>query len=265
MTRQQLAAGAAMLACLAWSGAATASCECVMLVEGEDFGVHCYQTCGYTDTSYTEIDWTHVSICHVRALRFGVNLWKRLQNDSGLRGLARRSRLEFGRTYGWSDTLGREDWKAPSDLRPETVDSLLMVFREIDRDTLSTLFTVQLGVFRKRPSAVGLYRRLDDLRPAEYDEGDPDLREPKLTVDWRHSTCVYTVRPNLFVLPADAASGPWRVHFGLFVDRGDAQRAVRRLRRDHRVSGVVRALPLHQELVQAAVRQWRQRGMTDSD
>ena len=235
-----------------------------MTVETNDFAVHCYQTCGYTDTSYSQVDWTHLRDCHTRALRFSANLWKRLRVDAGLQTLARHSRLDI-ETSGWSDTLRRDDVNAVPGVSPQLGDSLLRVFREIDRDTGAVLYTVQLGVFRDRRKADALYRHLDDLRPSLDDDRDPDLRDSTLTVDWWLETCVDTARPNLFVMPDDMKSGPWRVSFGLFIDRGDAERAARSLRRGHGVVGVVRTLPLTRDLVQAAVGQWRVRGMTDSD
>jgi len=108
------------------------------------------------------------------------------------------------------------------------------------------------------------WRRLDDLRPS-VDEGDPDQRDPALTRDWRLSTCAYTARPNLFILPAKAGPDPWRVCYGLFLDRGDAARAAYRLRRARRMSTVIQTLPFSRDLLQAAISQWHVRGMTDTD
>lgn len=255
----------AILSCLAWAGVAAASCDCVMIVESEEFRVHCYETCGRADTSDTEIDWMRLSACHLRAMRFAIQLSERLRHDPGLRAMALRSRLDFGRVYGWGDTLGREDWNAPADLKPATMDSLLAVFREIDFDTSAILYTVQLGAFGERRRALELLRRLDDLRPAEYGERDPGLRDTTLRVDWRQSTCVDVVRPDLFIIPVGSGSGPWRVGFGLFIDRRDAERTAQRLQRDQGVSGALRALPFGRELVEAAVGQWRHRGITDEN
>jgi len=262
MKGPQLLASMGLAAYLALSRSAEASCECVLVVEGADFRARCYQTCGYEDTSYSEVAWRGVTECHARALRFAANLWKRLQHDPAFRSLAGRTPLIFEPVYGWSDTLGRHDWQAPPGLRPATVDSLLGVFREIDRARSATVFTVRLGLFVERSRAEARWRDLHDLRPPNE---NPDYRDPAFTVDWRLSTCAYTARPNLFVLPDGAGAGPWRVCYGLFLDRGDAARAAYRLRRARRMSTVIQALPFSRDLLQAAVSQWHVRGMTDTD
>ncbi len=264
MKARHLLVRTCLVAALASTRSAQASCECVLVTEAAEFGAHCYQTCGSEDTSSSGIDWRRLTECHVRALKFAAKLWDRLQRDPVLRRVAHRTPLSFGRVYGWSGTLTLDDWQAPSALPTATVDSLLRVFREIDRDSSATLFTVQLGLFRVRSRAESLWRQLDDLRPSD-DGGDPDLRDTTLTVDWRLSTCVDTARPNLFIWPTAAAPGPWRVYFGLFIDRGDAERMASRLRRVHRLSVVVQAVPLSRDLVQAAISQWHLRGMTDTD
>jgi hypothetical protein len=253
-----------MVAIMLFARTAHTSCECILITEAAEFSVHCYQTCGYADTGYSETDWRGVTDCHARALRFASNLLERLQHDPVLRRIARRTPLNFGRVYGWSDTLGLDDWQPPSGLPSETADSLLQVFREIDRDSSAILFTVQLGLFGKRSRAEALLQQLDDLRPS-IDEGDPDLRDSTLTVDWRLSTCAYTVRPNLFICPTATESGPWRACYGLFIDRADATRIASRLRRSYKLSVVVQPLPFSRDLVQAAISQWHARGMTDTE
>lgn len=243
---------------------ARASCECVLVTEAEEFGAHCYQTCGYEDTTYSVNSWRRVTECHARTLRFASNLWERLQHDPILRGMARRAPLSFAPVYGWNDTLGLHEWQAPRGLPRATVDSLLRVFREIDRDSSATLFTVQLGSFRERARAEALWRRLDELRPSGPG-GDPEQPDTTMAVDWHLWTCSYMARPNLFVWPTVTKTGPWRVSYGLFIDRGDATRTANRLRRVHNLSVVVQAVPLSRELVQAAIDQWHLKDRSDAD
>lgn len=245
-------------------GPVRASCECVLVIESAEFSAHCYQTCSDQDSPDPGNVWRRVTECHSRALRFAANLRERLEHDAGLRRFARQSPLTFGRVYGWSDTLGLDDWQVPSGLASSTVDSLLGVFREIDQDTSATLFVVQLGVFKKRPLAESLWRQLDDLRPSDF-EGDSDVRDSTSAVDWRLSTCSYTARPNLFIWPTSPTSGPWRVYYGLFVDRGDAERMARRLRGVHKLGAVVHSVRVDTDLLQSAISQWHLKGMSDTN
>lgn len=243
---------------------ASASCECDLAVESTELAIYSHETCGHMDTTYTTVDWRNLTDRQIHALMFGTRLAKQLREDSGLRDLARRFRLTFGWTHVWSDTLGPGDWDAPRALSATTMDSLLRVFRRIDRDGEAVLHTVRLGAFRQRRNAEALTRRLDDLRMPLDGEEDADLRDTTRTVDWWHSTCVNTARPELFIAPPDS-SGFWTVDYGLFIDAGDAQRAAERLRREHRVQPFVRALPFDPEVVRAAIRQWSVRGMVNSE
>ena len=161
-----------------------------------------------------------------------------------------------------------ELWQAPGhDLRrlipgvsayePSPTDELVDLLKRCVDESTTTLYSVQVGSFVDRASAVARLQTLPELAAAM--ERNRSLGFSRYTswdsthiVDWWNWSCGGDQRPDLFILGPDEAPGPgYKVLHGLFVERRDAIAARNRVRQKH--SAVVISLPVSGRTLRTAL------------
>ncbi|TMQ67233.1 MAG: hypothetical protein E6K79_00375 [Candidatus Eisenbacteria bacterium] len=215
---------------------ANSSCETEIDTKSRYLSFMAYETHPIAETNDStglrnlEVELTKMWSRLARGLATAVNCQRRVESDSLLSKVLSLSPISLMSQSGRpiqavSDIDSHE--AAPS-------DSLLSLFRDLDRDSSAELFTVLLGSFARKPAAESFMVGLGYSPDREIERSEARM-DTTMVMDIVYSDCSREFdRAKLFILPRElTADGKAWVLSGLFYSHADAQRSLGR----HRLPG----------------------------
>jgi len=177
-----------------------------------------------------EIELTKMWTRLARGLATAVNCQRRVESDSLLSKVLADAPMSLMSQSG-------HPIQAVSDIDPHEAapsDSVLSLFRGMDRDSSAELFTVLLGSFARKSAAESFMVGLGYSPDREYEDSEAEM-DTTMIMDIVYSDCSREFdRAKFFILPRElTTNGKVWVLSGLFYSRTDAQRSLAR----HRLSG----------------------------
>jgi len=236
MPRIALAALLSITSLAVFPAWASSSCEAEIDTKSRYLSFIAYETRPIAETNDStglknmEVELTKMWARLARGLATAANCQRRIESDSLL------SKVLAGAPISLMSQFGRSI-QPVSDTDPHEVapsDSVLSLFRGMDRDSSAELFTVLLGSFARKPAAESFMVELGYSPDREDEDSDAEM-DTTMVMDIAYSDCSREFdRARLFILPRElTANGKVWVLSGLFYSRADAQRSLGR----HRLPG----------------------------
>jgi hypothetical protein len=214
--RRALFAG--LVAVCAAAGPAFASCECDIVGHCKWFSIAWQDTCPTESTNELEKTLNDVQRRQLldrmaHGIAFTSQAWQLVQNNPDLRAKLKRAPIAL--VHSGSRQV---------DAQGAMSDSVLNRFRQADRYSVATLYTVRLGSYGSKVAAQNALAQWEKTAVATA-AGDS-----LLSVTWYYKSCVSAAAPGVFILPpAMTASGQFDLCFRLLVEKKDADRIAKLL------------------------------------